>query len=459
MLNEPKFSYVNIEQEELNNELNTKGKYYANVVHWSFLFSLPLFWLLDFLFLPLLWTNFLLIRLIVAVFTYAVYIYGNKKLWPSYKTVFIFSTFNVFINSIICASVSVNHMLPYFLLTAVVTLLFNTTIFWKPFYSLIQCLMSYVVIALAFKLVNRYDGYDDLINNGGGVYFVLTIFSILIVNNRYLLLYKEVVRSIQIEQAQNRLVEQNEKIGEQWHQIEDVNRKLKNLSEHRYNTMNIMLHDFRNFTSSIQMSLDLLKNSSENLTSEQKEIVGYIGVGNDKIKYLSERLAGSSEKDTTAIDFNFTAIDLGPEVEAATINMSDAAQLKQIGLQLHLYPSELLVQLDKIFLDQILFRLLSNVTRYAQSGSIITIHTQKVGDNAVIEVINKGRLIGVKKLDELFNKLSSPSLSAESASQASLGFSVAKQLVEQMGGTLTYNSTEATGNYYRIDFKLSQLSQ
>jgi len=50
MLSDLKFSFVNIDQESLSNELGAKVKYYANVIHWTLIYSLPLFWLLDYSF-------------------------------------------------------------------------------------------------------------------------------------------------------------------------------------------------------------------------------------------------------------------------------------------------------------------------------------------------------------------------------------------------------------------------
>ncbi|MFY7651492.1 MAG: sensor histidine kinase, partial [Chitinophagaceae bacterium] len=435
---------------------NNKGRYYTNVVHWTLLFSLPVFWLLDILFLPLDWVMLLFVRLFLAILTYTVYIYGNKKKWSFEKITNAFIIPNVIVNSIICSAVRVSDMLPYFLLFAIVILLFNITVFWKPFRSVIVVLTAYFTVAISFALINKYDDFHQLVTHGAGVFVVLTAFSLLIVNNRYQLLYREIMRGIEIENAQNRLVEQNEKIGEQWHQIEEVNRKLKNLSEYRYNTMNIMLHDFRSFTGSIDMSLDLMKNKDANLTEEQHEILKYIRVGNDKIKYLSERLANSAETDATVIEFDYEDIDLTLTVEKAVMNVADAAMMKQISLQLNNYPGELLVNLDKIFLDQVFFRLLSNIIRYSKSGTIISVHTQNISDKAVIEFINKGPLIGMDTLNGLFKELTNTTLQKEAnTANSSLGFSIAKQLTEQMGGSLQYNSTEATGNYFRIEFKLT----
>jgi signal transduction histidine kinase len=256
-----------------------------------------------------------------------------------------------------------------------------------------------------------------------------------------------------IDAANNRLLEQNEKINDQKYVIEETNRKLKVLSDYRHNTLNIMLHDFRNFTGSIQMSLDLLKNKSDNLSVEQNEILNYIGAGNEKLNYLSEKLAASADKDEAKIAFNLEKFDINPEVENAVLDIADAAEMKQINLQLHLSASPIEVNLDKLFMEQVLFKLLSNVIRYSRKDSVVTIHTHNQNDNCVIEVINIGKLIGKEKMNELFNKLQpSKSLIDSTQLESEMGFSVAKKLTETMGGRFAYNSEESTGNYYRIEF-------
>lgn len=456
MLNDLKFSYVNIDQEELSQGLNAKGKYYANVVHWTLIFSLPIFWLLDYIFSPNNWVNLLFARLIVAILTYVIYIYGSKRKWPYYKTVSIYGGINMLLNAGICTVVPLSQMLPYFLLFSVVTLLFNVTILWQAKFSMIQCCIAFFGLTVFYNIFNKYDGYDSLIANGGGVFFVIAAFSCLIAHNRYEVFKRETARGILIEEANNRLMDQTEKINDQHKEIENVNKKLQKLSDYRYNTLNIMLHDFRNFTGSIQMSLDLLKSTDDNLTTEQNEILGYIGVGNEKLKYLSDKLAASTDTDNTQVAYNLADVSLGEEVEKASITLADAAQMKQIKLLLNIDPFPLLLKVDKAFLEQVLNKLFANAIRYAQSNSVLAIYTHKKADKAVLELTNKGRLIGMEKLNQLFNNLETLNQSQQTATQSALGFSVAKKLTEQMGGKLTYNSEESTGNFYRLEFNLTQ---
>lgn len=454
MVNDYKISNVNIDQTELNSELMVKGKYYANVVHWSLIFSLPIFWLLDYIFLPHDWINLLFIRLIVAIFTYVVYLFGSKSRWPYYKTASVFGAVNMVLNGGICAIVSPAHMLPYFLLFGIVVFLFNVTIFWKPVYSILQLAFGIIALIICFEIFNKTDGYDTMVVNGGGAFFVIAFFSCLITYNRYLLITREVEKSLLIENANNQLIEQSEKIIDQKKEIEGVNKKLQKLSDYRYSTLNMILHDFGNFTGSIQMSLDMLKNSNENLTGEQKEILSYIGVGNDKLKYLSDKLANSAETDNTKVAYEVEEVNLGATVENAVSSLNNAAQMKQIKILLNIDAATLGLKVDKAFLEQIIEKLFVNIIRYAQSNSLIAIYTYKRDNKAVLEITNKGKLIGMEKLNQLFNNLENINQSQQTATQSALGFSVVKKLTEQMGGKITYNSEESIGNFYRLEFNL-----
>ena len=459
MLNDLKFSFVNIDQESLSAEIGAKVKYYANVIHWTLIYSLPLFWLLDYSFLSTDWLPLFLTRIILVIVCHCIYLYGGvaKNNWDMEVIMSFIIGLNTVFYAVVCSVISVSFVLPYFLMFSVFFLLLNIAIFWRPVFSMVQCALAYLLIIVLFKIFNKYDVFDVLITNGGGIFFVISAFSCLIGFNKYQLTKREIGKNIMIEIANNRQIDQHEKIIDQQRQINEANRKLTKLSDYRYNTMNIMLHDFRNFTGSIQMSLDLLHQSNNNLTEEQNEILGYIGLGNDKLKYLSEKLSSSAESDSEKIDYDYTYNDLGKKVEKAAMELADAATIKQINLQLNIDPSSTIVYLDEIFLDQVLAKLFSSVIRYASSGTIVSVHLHKNENNAIIDIANKGKLLGYQKLEQLFNDIEVKNESTKgSISQNTSGFAVAKRLAEQMGGKLTYNSDESTGNFYRLEFNLSK---
>ena len=178
-------------------------------------------------------------------------------------------------------------------------------------------------------------------------------------------------------------------------------------------------------------------------------------MGNEKLHYLSQKLSESAEADTGKIEYRFEHFDIVPEVEKAAIALVDAASIKQVTIQVHLSPAEIIVDLDKIFLRHILFKLLSNVIRFIQKGSVLSIHANDIDGDCIIEIINKSNPIGDERLDEYFGRLNTPNQSEYAVTQSGMGFSVAQKLTTDMGGILTYESNPTVGNYFKIKFKLA----
>ncbi len=455
MIDYHRIPFVNIGRQKLTSELNKRGAYFSNVAIWSILFSLPLFWLLDLLFMKDDWVLLLMLRICSFAVSYFLYNYGTKKRWSYELVLNLVVGTNVVLMSLICGIVPVSNVLPYFLLASVLMLLLNTTVFWRPVFSQLHCAISYIIIVFLYTINNRLESYTGLISSGGGVYFLVSSFSCFIAFNRYQLVKRETEKNLIIEESNRRMLEQNEKINDQHHVIDEANRRLKELSDYRQNTLNIMIHDLKNFIGSNQISIDLITQKSSNLTSDQKEILSYITIGNEKLHYLSQKLAESADADTGKIEYRFEEFDIIPEVEKAVIALVDAASIKQVTLQVHLSPSDVIVSLDKIFLRHILFKLLSNVIRFIQRGSALSIHAANVDGECIVEIINKATPIGMDKLEEYFNRLQAPNQSDHAVSQSGMGFSVAQQLTNDMGGTLTYESNPTIGNYFKLKFKLA----
>jgi signal transduction histidine kinase len=465
MYNDYKFTYANINKTAFTQELSKRGAYYANVVMWTTLFSLPLFVLVDFLFCRDLWMDFLLIRLVGTAASYLIYTNAASSNWSSQKTAFWFIAVNVIIHSIICALVpiSVGSPLAYFLILSIIMLIINTTIFWPPIYSIYICLFSYITIFLIYTLKQKVDRYNVMIEQGGGVYFLISAFSCLLAYTRYHILCRDTERSVMIDNANNKLVEKNEQIKDQHFKIEETNRKLKVVSESSLDNMAVLMHDFKNFSDTVKSSVDNLKSNSYNLMPSQLDIINNISVNNDKLNYLAQKLGGTATAVTAAtttnadatthteIHFNKEYFDLNPEVEKAVMDIAESAMLKNMSLQLNISPAANNIYQDKLFTDQVLNKLMNNVIRVSEAGSIITVRAEHVNGKAIVETVSHGAIIGMDKLDEMMSRLRTSSITDENA-LSGLGLIATKKLVESMSGNFIYNSEDKTGNYFKVEF-------
>ena len=296
-----------------------------------------------------------------------------------------------------------------------------------------------------------------MIDRGGGVYFLISAFSCLLAYTRYSILHRDAERSIMIEDANSKLFERNEKIKDQHFEIEETNRKLKAVNEMSQENMTVLMHDYKNFSDTVKSSMDSLKSNSYNLMPSQVDIISNIATQNDKLIYLAQKLSGTPTSTTTdsAIHFNKEYFDLNPEVEKAVFDIAESAMLKNMNLQLNISPAANNVYQDKLFTEQVLNKLMNNVIRQSESGSIITVRAEHNNGKALIEVISHGVIIGMDKLNDMFNKLRTASITDENALN-DLGLATTKKLVETMDGIFTYNSEDKTGNYFKIEFPSNQ---
>ncbi len=459
MYNDYKFSYANINKTAFYQELGKRGMYYANVVMWTTLFSLPLFVLIDYLFCKDLWIDFLMIRLVGAGISYLIYYYSTSNNWHYLRTIGWFVGVNVFINSVITALVpiDVNSPMAYFLILSIIMLIINTTIFWPPVYSIYVSVISLVIILLIYFIKQQPNKYNVLVEQGGGVYLVISAFACLLAYTRFNVLCRDAERSVLVDEANTKLVAKNEQIKNEQFKVEETNRKLKSVSENSLDNMTVLMDDFKNFTDTVKGTVDNLKSNANNLMPEQLDILNNLTASNEKINYMAEKLSGTAAAVTTVdtpqavIHFNKEDFDINPEVEKAVMDIAESAMFKNISLQLNISPAANHVYQDKLFTDQVLNKLMNNVVRMSEQGSIITIRSENVSGKAVIETVSHGTVIGMDKLEEMMNRLKYSSITDEQA-LSDLGLIATKKLVESMGGNFTYNSEDKTGNYFKIEF-------
>ena len=458
MDNNFKFQFANINKTAFVQEVNKRGSYYANVVMWTTLLLLPLFILIDYLLGKSAWVDFILVRLIGWGVSYLIYVHSTKENWGYLKTIFWFVLVNMIVNAIICGIVpSSGSTLGYFLILSIAVLVINTTIFWPPIHSIYACLVSYLVIFFIYSFKSRPDKYSFMIEHGGGVYFLVSAFSCFLAYTRYNILQRDAERTVVLEDAHSKLIERNELIKDQHFEIKETNRKLQAVSETSQENMTVLMDDYQNFSDTVKSSFETLKSTGYNLTPSQLDILNSLTTQNDKLRYLAQKLTGSGTETSSdnTVQFNSESFDINPEVEKAVIDIAESAMLKNMNLQLNISPAANFVYQDKLFTEQVLNKLLNNIIRHSQPGSIITVRAEQSEGKAIVETISHGALIGMDKLNEMFNKLRNAAINEE-GDLNDLGLAATKKLVETMKGKLTYSSDEKTGNYFKIEFPSTQ---
>lgn len=443
--------FVQITKEEFSKEVLKKAWYQTNNIIWTILFLYWLLAIIDVIYNPTIWLQFLIVRIITAIVIYALYTLFKTKKW-NYRILLHITFFALSCTSALaCTLANSQQFNVYFLVYSVIILFFNVQVFWEPVHSIIQTLIAFILLAIFFNAFSDYN-IDLFVNNGGQFFFIVATLSCLIPSSRFKVMEREARQTLLIEKSNEQLKAQNRDIVEKNAIIDMQYERLLKMDEQKNSFINIAGHDLKNLIGSIIMSNNMIKEEEYRLSADQKEFSDYISESAEKMQYMLAKLMDVKEIESPDLKFKMEIFDVNIEVRRIFRGLIETAQMKNIHLVDNILKLPLNVKLDKVFAGQIFQNLLSNAIKFSQTNNNIRVVTSLQRQKFVFEIIDEGIAIGQEELDMMFNKLKT--LNDANTSQESrlgLGLSIAKLITQEMGGELFYRSDD-NGNYFRVEF-------
>ena len=441
-----------INKDDYQKEIHKKAWFLTNNIIWTIIFLYPLLGIIDFVYAPNYWVEFLVIRVIVVVAIYGLYNFFQAKRLDYrlllHITFFMLSA----VMAVLCCIVDISHLTIYFLMFSLIILFLNLQVFWEPVNSLIQSLVAIVLLAIFYNILCEYS-LDLFISNGGQYFFIIALISCLIPTARFNVIQREVSSTLLIEQSNQQLKTQNRDILEKNSIIDMQYDKLRRLDEQKNSFINIAGHDLKNLIGSIVMSNNMIREEDYRLSDDQKEFAHYISESAEKMQYLLKTLMDVKEIESPEIKFNLENFDANGIAQQVFKGLVDTASMKNVHLINNILKLPLNVRLDKVFTSQVFQNLLSNAIKFSQTNNNIRVVTSLQRQKFVFEIIDEGIAIGQQELDLMFNRLKTLSDATGSAAESrlGLGLSIARLMTIEMGGELTYRSDD-NGNYFKVEF-------
>jgi len=443
--------FVQITKEEFSKEVLKKAWYQTNNIIWTILFLYPLITIIDVIYNPNVWIQFLIVRLITDIIIYGLYTFFRSKKY-NYRILLHIAFFSLSCTSaLLCTLANSQQFNVYFLVYSAVILFFNIQVFWEPIHSIIQTLLAFILLAVFFNAFSDYN-IDLFITNGGQFFFIVATVSCLIPSARFKVMEHEAKQTLLIEKSNEQLKAQNRDIVEKNAIIDMQYERLLKMDEQKNSFINIAGHDLKNLIGSIIMSNNMIKEEEYRLSADQKEFTDYITESAEKMQYMLAKLMDVKEIESPDMKFNMEVFDVNVEVRRIFRGLVETAQMKNIDLLDNILKLPLNVKLDKVFAGQIFQNLLSNAIKFSQTNNNIRVVTSLQRQKFVFEIIDEGIAIGQEELDMMFNKLKTLNdANTSHESRLGLGLSIAKLITQEMGGELFYRSDD-NGNYFRVEF-------
>ncbi len=204
-------------------------------------------------------------------------------------------------------------------------------------------------------------------------------------------------------------------------------------------------HELRNPLAGISGAVEVLRGGAKDDREAREHFLRRLEQDTERITRLTDSLLTLARIESVG--------ESGPEVMDVAIACEEAAQAffppDGIGFEMDVEP-DLAAQGDRVLLRQVLIGLLGNAFKHTTAPGVVTLRARRAGDDEVlIEVTDTGSGIADDEVDRIFERFYRGTDSREKEGFG-LGLSIAKRMVDVMGGQIGVTSEYGKGSDFWV---------
>lgn len=213
-------------------------------------------------------------------------------------------------------------------------------------------------------------------------------------------------------------------------------------------------HDVRSPVAAAKGALELLEPMLTELTDDQRHLLHVARRACDAVVHLagnllSVALVGLEDEEGPASD---PRTDLAPLVREVVDLAAIEAQRKGVLLELEIDDGAPQTRADLLWARQIVANLVNNGLKYTPKGGRVRVRLSSASGRAALSVDDEGVGIPADKVGRVFERLSKLRPRGTAGERGSgIGLYVTKQLVERLGGSITFRAREGGGTRFVVE--------
>ena len=210
-------------------------------------------------------------------------------------------------------------------------------------------------------------------------------------------------------------------------------------------------HELRNPIAGISGAIEVLRAGAKDDPDALEHFLSRLTEDTERITRLTESLLTLARMEAVG-EGGSEALDVALVVEEAAESVVAPADIEvEIDVA-----ADLVAQGDRVLLRQVLVGLLTNAFKNTPAPGTVTVRARRgVEDRVRIEVADTGTGIAPEEIDRIFERFYRGSGSLEQEGFG-LGLSIARRMVDVMGGELGVDSVEGRGSTFWIGLRAAQ---
>ena len=215
-------------------------------------------------------------------------------------------------------------------------------------------------------------------------------------------------------------------------------------------------HQLKTPLASLRMSHELV---AENRVTgeEQREFLEQESQELTKLEQLLNELVNLSRLETHMIQIHSLVESLKKTLTEAVSQIYMKARGKDISIQVEM-DDDIVVNHDSKWTVEALTNILENAVKYSPEHTTITVRTQELASNVLIEVEDEGMGIPAEELHKIYQRFYRGRKAKEQVKDgAGVGLYLARKIIEEQGGTIAAKRKAEKGMIFKVTLPLIRI--
>jgi two-component system NtrC family sensor kinase len=223
---------------------------------------------------------------------------------------------------------------------------------------------------------------------------------------------------------------------------------LKELDRIKSEFVTTVSHDLRSPLTAILGYVELIERAGP-VTDQQREFVRRVRLSVEQITSLVSDLLDLGRIEA-GLDASKEKTPLAVLARYAVDGLRNAAEVKQISVEVHLSDDLPMVTGDPYRLRQMIGNLLENAIKYSLAGGRVEVSADGEGDQVILRVRDNGPGIPASEQPYLFDKFFRASNVPDDIAGTGLGLSIVKSIVDNHHGRIWVDSKLGEGSVFTV---------
>ena len=251
----------------------------------------------------------------------------------------------------------------------------------------------------------------------------------------------------------------NDEIGILANTMNFMATELDTLEEEQRKFISNVSHDFRSPLTSIKGYIEAMLDGTIPVEMQEKYL-NIILFETERLNKLTQSILDLNLIGQQGIHLDIADFDINQVIRTTIPTFEHVCHKKSLSFDLYLTEKQLFVKGDMSKIQQVLYNLIDNATKFAHNNTAITIETSIRNGKVLISVKDTGIGIPRDSVKKIWDRFYKTDLSrGKDKKGTGLGLAIVKEIVQAHNENINVISTEGVGTEFIFTLPLSEIEQ